>query len=683
MATARHTIAFTWLVLWLASSTAAAETEALFVFATPEAVQLRWSAPLGQPFEGFHVERRAATDGPWQRLTAQPVAPMRDVGSIRSRLGSSAGALLGFFPREAKSLGPEAWAALGADSIGLFRLLSVQQPELAFATGERFVDRDLEPGHRFDYRLLLLAGGETRVWASAAGVEHGRADSVPVPDGVTAEAGDSAAHLAWAIDDGRTQRGNAVAYRVFRGTDPAESFVAASLEPVIPIVINGQAPDSLFTDSGLTNGVTYFYEVRAVNLLGYESAASARVEVTPRDLDPPPAPRLQATRLADSMLFEWTGVDVDDLAGYRVYRLATASEQNAEAVRIWPSTGAARNALSYLEDQIPVGQALDYVVTAVDASGNESPPSNPIEVFIADETPPAAPTGLVATASDDGIRLDWDENREADLLGYLVRRTTRITADEAVGGQFFAVHAAPLPTSDWRDPVAPTSQSRYAYQVVALDQAGNESAPSAAVIARMPDRVSPLAPTLTRIEQDGDRVHLRWLPPAERELAGWRVYLATADGKAERISEITSAATLEFEHAPAANSGLLRYSVSALDRAGNESERSAPGTIRLLDLSGPAPPELTATRAAGAVSLEWSYPKGAEQPAAQVLYRAEGEHGEMRYLAELGANRRDFSDTRVAPDRVYRYRLRAVDQLDNFGPESAPARVVPGPPAAR
>jgi len=685
MATARHVIALAWLALGLARSAPAQEPQSLFVFATPEEVHLRWNAPLGEPFEGFQIERRATEGEEWRRLTEQPVAPMRDVDAIRSRLGASANALLGFFPRGATVLGDEAWAGLAAspDSLGLLRLLSVQQPELAFATGERFVDRALEPGRRFDYRVLLLDGGSAREWAVATSIEHGRADEVPAPVDVTAEAGDSTAHLAWQIDDGRMQRGEAVAFRVFRGTDPAEPFTTASLEPVIPILINGQSPDSLFTDFGLTNGVSYFYEVRAINLLGFESEASARIEVTPRDLDPPPPPRLEATRLADSVLFEWSEVDADDLAGYRVYRLAPSDDKDAEAVRIWPGAGLARNALSYLEDDIPAGRALVHVVTAVDSSGNESAPSNPVEVFIADETPPLAPTGLLATAGRDGIELDWDDNDEADLLGYLVRRTTRVGGDESVDGQFFAVHAAPLSASEWRDPVESTSQARYAYHVVALDQAGNESAPSETVIARMPDRVAPDSPTMTRIEQDGDRVRLRWLPPAEPELAGWRVYLAVDDGEAERIAEIASPATLEFEHAPAAGTGLLAYSISALDRAGNESERSAPMMIRVLDLTGPAPPELTATRESGVVMLAWSYPKGAEDPAAQVLFRAEGERGEMQFLAELDGDRREFRDTEVAPELAYRYVLRAVDALDNFGAESEPVQADAYDPGSR
>lgn len=674
-----RTFALVWLALWLARPAPAQETQALFVFATPDEVHLRWSAPLGEPFEGFHVERRANGTEAWGRLTELPIAPMRDVDAIRSRLGASANALLGFFPRGATELDDEAWAGLAGrpDSLGLLRLMSVQQPELAFATGERFVDRALEPGQRFDYRVVLLAGGTVREWAVATGVQHGRADSVPAPSGVTTEAGDSTANLSWQFDEQLMQRGDAVAFRVFRGTDPAETFAVASLEPVIPILINGQVPGSLFTDFGLTNGVTYFYEVRAVNLLGFESAASARVDATPRDLEPPPAPRLEATRLADSMLFEWNGVDADDLVGYRVYRLAPTAQKDAEAIRVWPDAGLARNALSFLEDQIPTGQAMVYVVTAVDSSGNESPPSNPVEVFIADETPPAAPIGLVATTDRDGIALDWNDNPEADLLGYLVRRTTRVSGDESAEGQFFAVHAEPLSASQWRDPVEPTSQSRYAYHVVALDQAGNESTPSETVIVRMPDRVAPDSPTLTRIVQDGDLVRLRWLAPAETELAGWRIYVSVDHGEPTLVAELPSSGTLEFEHTPAPGAELLGYSISALDLAGNESERSAPMTLRPLDLSGPQPPELSATHESSRVVLAWRYPKGAEEPASQVLFRAQGENGEMLFLSEIDGDRRDFRDTEVAPDQVYRYALRAVDQFGNFGPESAPVRVQP------
>ena len=39
-------------------------------------------------------------------------------------------------------------------------------------------------------------------------------------------------------------------------------------------------------------------------------------------------------------------------------------------------------------------------------------------------TAPADPTGLVATPWDGAVALDWDDNAEADLVGYNIYRST-------------------------------------------------------------------------------------------------------------------------------------------------------------------------------------------------------------------------------------------------------------------
>lgn len=125
------------------------------------------------------------------------------------------------------------------------------------------------------------------------------------------------------------------------------------------------------------------------------------------------------------------------------------------------------------------------IVEAFGVSGNGSAPviQDRFEYTTADcpppdTTPPAAPTGLSATASDDGIALDWADNGEADLAGYRVYRSGNAS------GPFFPLTAAPVTSSQYFDAQAPAGVSYY--QVTAVDQDGNESDPSATVDAERP-----------------------------------------------------------------------------------------------------------------------------------------------------------------------------------------------------
>jgi hypothetical protein len=83
------------------------------------------------------------------------------------------------------------------------------------------------------------------------------------PAGLTAAAGDGRVSLTWAASAGAT------GYNVYRGT-------AAGGEALLQSGVTATA----FTDSGLTNGTTYYYQVTAVDAAG-EGARSAEASATP------------------------------------------------------------------------------------------------------------------------------------------------------------------------------------------------------------------------------------------------------------------------------------------------------------------------------------------------------------------------------------------------------------------
>lgn len=104
-----------------------------------------------------------------------------------------------------------------------------------------------------------------------------------------------------------------------------------------------------------------------------------------------------------------------------------------------------------------------------------------------DTTPPAAPTGLTATAGNNVVALEWNDNTEPDRAGYNVFRSTTSTVALTA-----PLNAAPLAASDYSDTtVLPDTQ--YWYRVVALDASGNVSAASSTVSA------TPSAPTTSYI----------------------------------------------------------------------------------------------------------------------------------------------------------------------------------------
>ena len=116
------------------------------------------------------------------------------------------------------------------------------------------------------------------------------------------------------------------------------------------------------------------------------------------------------------------------------------------------------------------------MVTAEDNDNNESANSAEVSATPADTTPPAAPTGLTATAGDQQVSLDWDDNTERDLAGYNVYQST------SQGGPYTKLNTSLLVASAYTD-TGLTNGTAYYYVVTAEDNDSNVSAISAEVSA--------------------------------------------------------------------------------------------------------------------------------------------------------------------------------------------------------
>jgi hypothetical protein len=129
----------------------------------------------------------------------------------------------------------------------------------------------------------------------------------------------------------------------------------------------------------------------------------------------------------------------------------------------------------FVDARLQFGQARCYVVRSVVAFAGavpvESDASAPACVTPADTFAPLAPTGLAAVASQGSISLIWSANTEPDLAGYLVLRAP------AGSAAFKPLTPSPIKETTFND-TGVTAGERYAYVIVAVDAAGNRSAPS-------------------------------------------------------------------------------------------------------------------------------------------------------------------------------------------------------------
>ncbi len=230
-----------------------------------------------------------------------------------------------------------------------------------------------------------------------------------------------------------------------------------------------------YQDTGLSAETTYYYRVLAYRGNAESDYSNEIWTTTPEvDLTPPAAPTgLVGFGISTSDIYlTWQNNSEPDLAGYNLYRSTVSGfEPNLSTL-----VDTLITETTYLDSGLNHSTTYYYKLTAVDISDNESLPSSQISVTTQtpDLTPPAAPTGLSATATGSGsINLNWNDNSEIDLAGYNVYRSLSSGFVPDSGNRV----AENVTSSDYSDSGLDPNTTYY-YKVTAEDESQNESGPS-------------------------------------------------------------------------------------------------------------------------------------------------------------------------------------------------------------
>jgi fibronectin type 3 domain-containing protein/lysophospholipase L1-like esterase len=222
-------------------------------------------------------------------------------------------------------------------------------------------DTGLAASSTYYYRVLATgAGGDSSPSAVvSATTQAPPVTTPPAPASLTATAFSSTRiDLAWSNVVGET------GYRVERSTGGG-SWVAVAIR---------SADVTSYSDTGLTPATAYSYRVVATNSAG-GSPPSPVASATTLDNDtiPPTVPKgLKAVSAKGKVNLSWTGstdTGGSGLAGYRVWRSTTGVTGAFTAIG---TPGGA----SYTDSNVTGNTDYWYRVTALDAAGNQSQPSN-------------------------------------------------------------------------------------------------------------------------------------------------------------------------------------------------------------------------------------------------------------------------------------------------------------------
>jgi hypothetical protein len=218
-------------------------------------------------------------------------------------------------------------------------------------------------------------------------------------------------------------------------------------------------------------------------------------------------------------------------------------------------------------------EPLAYAVISVRRGGSRSPLSN--IVALAPDVAPEAPVLLPAMPLEGRICLDWlaPQNdvlgRPVEIGGYEVYR--RILPEEEYDRP---LNPKPIAAVSYVDAGAPYGVPLvYTVRAVLAKNPKVEGLPAEELAVIYRDVYPPPAPARLDALSEGNRVRLVWSPVDAADLAGYLVFRVEGTGAPERLTKDPVADPF-FTDETVGQGKRYRYTVIAIDRAGNQSPAS-------------------------------------------------------------------------------------------------------------
>ena len=528
--------------------------------------------------------------------------------------------------------------------------------------GEVFL---VQIGNLTAYLDLGLANGQAYYYVVTAvnwageGPASNEATATPAgapgaPTGLTATPGDAQVTLTWTspASDGGSPITN---YRIHRGLSPGGEVFLVQIGNL-----------TAYLDPGLTNGVTYYYTVSAVNAIG-EGPQSNEANATPSAAPSvPSAPQALGAVAGNAQVdLTWSASASDGGSPITNYRIHRGLSPGGEAFLVQVG-----NVLAFTDMGLTNGVTYYYTVSAVNAIG-EGPASN--EASATPATIPSAPIGLAATPGNGQVVLDW--SAPASDGGFPITNY-RIHRGLSPGGEAFLVQIGNVLT--YTD-LGLTNGVTYYYEVSAVNAVGegprsNEANATAATLPTEPLNLQAFAASA--------QVTLTWSSPASDgglSISNYRVYRGLAPGTEVFLVEI--GAVLTYLDGGLLNGQEYCYVVSAVNPVGEGPQSNEACATPTAGPSVPSAPQaLTAVGGDAQVVLTWGAPAtdGGSVITNYRVYRGITSGTEV-FLIEIG-NVLTYTDGTVVNGQVYYYQVSAVNAVGE-GPRSNEASATPSSPA--
>jgi fibronectin type 3 domain-containing protein len=230
---------------------------------------------------------------------------------------------------------------------------------------------------------------------------------------------------------------------------------------------------------------------------------------------------------------------------------------------------------------LSLGRRYVYVVTAEDAIGRSSAPSDRLIVpFLAAPRPPAA---VRAEPGDRRVTLSWDAPTQLSDGSPAPSGLRYVVLRGGAGAALAPITPRPIDATTFTDTgVSNDTDYQYAVRAVRVDSEVSATGPASAAVAAAPAKTTPpTTPTgLVAVPSPG-AIRLAWNPIPDRDVATYVVYRASDTGELVRIATTPPVGTVYTDRNVQPGT-TYRYVVTAVDNARrpNESARSNEVSVR-------------------------------------------------------------------------------------------------------
>src|SRR5437867_403019 len=511
-----------------------------------------------------------------------------------------------------------------------------------------YIDLTVSNGVTYYYQVSATnAVGEGPLSNEASATPNPPATVPGAPQGLGATAGDATIALVWSPpgSDGGSPITN---YKIYRGNSSGGESLFTEIGNILA-----------YSDTGLTNGHTYYYKVSAVNAVG-DGPLSNEASATPTArATKPGAPRnLQATPGDGQVTLNWQPPSNDGGSPILLYTIYRGNSSGGESFLITVPL-----VTTYTDATVTNGVTYYYKVSATNAIG-EGPKSNEASATpSAPATPPGAPQGLSATPGDTTVSLTWSppsSNGGSPITNYKIYRRT------AGGGEtLIATIGNQLSYSDG----GLTNGVTYYYKVSAVNNEGEGPKSNEASATPTAPATPPGAPQGLVATAGDATVTLTWSAPSSNggsPITNYRIYRSTTGGG--ETPQATIGNVLTYSDTAVTNGVTYYYEVSALNNVGEGPRSSEASATPIAPTTAPgAPRDLGAVAGDATVALAWSSPSsdGGSAITNFKIYQGTASGGES-LLATVGAVF-SYPDSSVTNGVTYYYYVTAVNGIGASG----------------